>query len=602
MSRKAHTLKPTKGLDRPRNVIFFDTETTEEHVTEKKSKHRLKLGVAVYCRSRRDEYLLKQREISISSGADFWKELDRMIPPKSKYYLVAHNILFDLTVLDVFTLLPELGWKMVSFYSKGFTNIFRWKQGERTLIMMDNGNLFPGKLVKWGRLVGLEKGEPDFETVSDEELLSYCRNDVEIMIRSWRAWLSFLDHHDCGAFKLTIGSTAFNTWRHRFLDTLVWIHSDKSALELERKAYKGGRVEALFQGSVNHGQYYYLDVNNMYGYVLEFFAYPKAIQGVQEHTSLEILRRRLEKYAVIATVTLDTRENHYSYRVDGHLCYPLGEFETTLTTPELKLAMLDGSIMDIKAMAWYTQAQLFTEYVRYFYALRERYAKGDNGAYSEICKRLINHLYGKFGQHGFKQKVVGSCPTDKVLRETVYGENSMDRYWNMYIGGVVYKEWQEGESYHSFPAIAAHVTAYARLYIDKLRRKVTPGHVFYMDTDSLIVDEKGFHELSHLLHDTELGRLKVERESPWLVINAPKDYSMKGRQRIKGVSPKAVEVAPGVFDQTQWSRLFGMMHDGDLSGYTTKQVRKVQRRQIYSGVLRPSGWIDPFQVRAGELE
>ena len=596
MSRKEHTLKPTKGNDRPRNVIFFDTETYEEFISDTKTKHRLKLGVAVYCRSRRGEYLLEQREVRISSGAEFWKDLDKRIPPKSKYYLVAHNILFDLTVLDVFTLLPALGWKMASFYSKGFTNIFRWKQADRTLIMMDNGNLFPGKLAKWGKLLGLDNGEVDFETVSDEELADYCRNDVEIMIRSWRAWLGFLDQHDCGAFKLTIGSTAFNTWRHRFLDHKVWIHSNELALTLEREAYKGGRVEALFQGNTNHSSYYYLDVNNMYGYVLEFFPYPKAIQGAQDHCSLEILRRRLERYAVIAKVKVKVTENLYAYRLNGHLCYPLGEFETTLTTPELKLAMDNGWIESVSAIVWYTQAQLFTEYVRYFYALRERYVSEDNPAYSEICKRLINHLYGKFGQHGFKQKVVGSCPIDKVFRETVYGDNSMDRYWNMYIGGVVYKEWQEGESYHSFPAIAAHVTAYARLYLDKLRRKVTPGHVFYMDTDSLIVDETGFQELYHLLHDTELGRLKVEQQSPWLTINAPKDYSMEGRKRIKGVSPKAVEVAPGVYDQTQWARLFGMMHAGDLSGYTTHKVRKVQKRQIHSGVLRSSGWIDPYHL------
>ena len=101
MSRKEHTLKPTKGKDRPTNVIFFDTETYEEPITPTKTKHRLKLGVAVYCRSRRDEYLLEQREISIRSGAEFWADVDRMIRPKSKYYLVAHNILFDLTVLDV---------------------------------------------------------------------------------------------------------------------------------------------------------------------------------------------------------------------------------------------------------------------------------------------------------------------------------------------------------------------------------------------------------------------------------------------------------------------------------------------------------------------
>jgi len=596
LTRKAHQLITTSGALRPSRAIFFDTETSKSVVSDKLYHHKLKLGVALHCRTVGKTYLKPTIEARIDNAQDFWRKATKWTSPKSKTYLIAHNLIFDLVVLDAFNILPALGWELVSFYEKGMVSIFRFKLGDRTLIGLDNGNLFRGALDRWGKLVGRPKIEIDFETCTDQELYDYCRNDVLIMVDSWVLWLDFLDRHKCGSFKVTVASTAFNTWRHRFLPSRVFIHDHKAATDLERASYKGGRTEALYQGSRDNGPFYYVDVNSMYGYVLQKHSYPSAFLGYQEQSSKEILKRRLAKYAVVADVTVEVDANYFPLKRDGHTFYPLGQFDTVLTTGELQLAQDQGWIREVRAMAWYAQQPLFEDYINYFYALRLKYAEEDNPGFKEICKYLIMSLYGKFGQMALDQELIGECDPKEVGSETVYDKGDSLPYRHIFLAGKVFRETRQGESFHSFPAIAAHVTAYARLYMGELLFSLPKHHVFYMDTDSFIVDQTGLSKIEALLDDTVLGKLKIEHESPWLTINAPKDYAMLEVTKTKGISKSAIQLSANRYRQEQWVRLAGMLALGDVSSYLVRTVDKEQRRIIHSGEVLRSGWVKPFML------
>jgi hypothetical protein len=164
------------------------------------------------------------------------------------------------------------------------------------------------------------------------------------------------------------------------------------------------------------------------------------------------------------------------------------------------------------------------------------------------------------------------------------------------LAGKVFRESRQGESFHSFPAIAAHVTAYARLYMGELLFSLPRHHVFYMDTDSFIVDQTGLSKIEALLDDTVLGKLKIEHESPWLTINAPKDYAMLEATKTKGISKNAEQLSANRYRQEQWVRLAGMLALGDVSSYLVRTVDKEQRRIIYSGEVLRSGWVRPFTL------
>ncbi len=596
MTRIAHKLEPTVGMGRPRRIVFFDTETKWEAGINGRTIHTLRLGVAKYCTLEAGGQLRENDRYVFTRTGDFISWLDSICKKKSTTYLVAHNLVFDLSVCGVFKQLNLIGWKLNNFYSKGMTSIFHWKDGERRLKGLDNGNFFRGKLEYWGKLLGFGKLPISFEQAKDHELETYCERDVDIMVRLWTIWLSFLDDHDCGSFKPTVSSTAFNTWRHRFMTETVHIHTDEDALRLERQSYKGGRTECLWVGERNDGPFYYLDVNNMYGYILATESFPAGLYNYSDKIDLYTLAYKLARYAMVADVTIDVTEPWFPYKVDKHTCYPIGRFRTTLTTPELKLCIDRGWMVEVHSAAWYREERLFSDYVITFNKLRREYEHQGEAGFAKICKLLVNGLYGKFGQRSIKIEPIGECDPSIVKREKVYDEVNDEIFDQVYLAGFIYRERKEGESFHSFPAIAAHVTAYARLNLYSLANSIPKHHIFYMDTDSLVVDKTGYEVLEGEIIPGKLGALKIEQTSPWLKIHAPKDYSMEGRFKLKGISPKAERLSEGVYKQTHWLKLAGLIQEGITEGYITKEVTKHQLRVIHSGVVLPSGWVQPFHL------
>ena len=596
MTKRSHMLDPTTSMKRPNRVIFFDTETRQDPPVDHVTKHHLKVGVAKYCVRNEEGSLIVKKELEFYTPDEFWTWVDRRCKKRSTTYLVAHNMTFDLAVVNAFSEFPRHGWDLGSFYSKGMVSIFRWKEQGRRLNGLDNSNFFAGKLDEWGKRLGYPKLDIDFDNCTDDELLTYCHRDVDIMVKLWQMWLDFLDVNRCGAFKPTVSSTAFNTWRHRFMPDTVHIHTDELATHLERSAYKGGRTECLWTGHRDDGPFYYMDVNNMYGYVLANCEFPSGLWNSIPKADPYQLAYKLERHAVIAQVRIDINEPWFPYRLGAHTCYPIGEFWTTLTTPELKLVIDRGWLRDVGAMSWYRSAPLFADYVNEFTDLRHRYDADDNKGFSKICKLLVNGLYGKFGQRGMKQEIIGECPPDKMGRETVYDEEHAILFDQVYLAGKIFKESRQGEAFHSFAAIAAHVTAEARINLFTLAQKVPKGHVFYMDTDSLVVDEQGYMALADLMDPIHIGKLKVEVTSPWLEINAPKDYKMEGRSKTKGIKYNAELMPDGSYKQTHWIKLNGLIKDGMTEGYTTREVIKTQKRIIHSGRVWNFGWIDPLRL------
>jgi len=594
--QKPHVLTSTNRRPFPQVFYFLDTETILTDIGHKTKVHTLKMGICQ--RHERDgEYGLVQKdEIAIRKQGDFMALISEYEKHKSHSYVIAHNVVYDATILDLFREFPKHGYKLSSIYSKGQVCIIRWAKGDIKITMLDNGNIFSGTLEKWGKIFDIQKIVIDFDTCTDTELQAYCRRDVEIMIKSWRTWMQFIYENNCGGFRETIGSTAFNTWRHKHLNGDVYVHKDEKVLELERNGYHGGRVEAFHQGMLWTDDYYYLDINNMYGYIMYNSKMPVGLQGHTSKLGIKRLISILDRYAVMARVTINTDQPVYIFKVNGHAAYPLGRFETVLTTNELLYALENGHLEHVHEFAWYRQDDIFSSFIDEFYNLRMTYRNEHNTGFEAICKLIINSLYGKFGQTGITQTIIGSCPYDEIWNMPQLHAQTGQRSTQTALGGSVYETSQDGESYHAMPAIAAHVTANARLYLWSLMQKAGRENVYYCDTDSLIVNRMGYYNLERMIDENKLGMLKVETQSPWLIVNAPKDYEMEGRKKIKGIRNNAIDMGDGKFMQEQWVKLAGLIRQGFASGYTSKEITKQQQRIIYSGVVTETGRIEPFHL------
>lgn len=616
--RPYHILAGNKGNPRPQNVIFFDTETQPIAISDKEDKQVLRLGWACFFRPEEAGKRRKPQWKHFTTSEQFWDFVTSHCHDHRKLYLVAHNVAFDFRIVGGFAYMKENGWTEKFVYDKGLTTIARFKRSKQTIEVLSTTNLFPMSLKELGDMVDLEKVGVDFKKATDVELSAYCYRDVEILVRAWQLWIDFLDEHDLGTFRSTISSQAFGAYRHRFMHTPIAIHSNVEVCALEREAYRGGRTECFKVGGFPKGDYYYLDVNGMYAFQMLMHDFPHKLLGHKLDFPVRALRNKLRNFSCIARVVVNVSEPAFVVKHDNRNVYPTGRFEVVLTTPDLKYAFSLNAVEEVKELSWYSQAPIFRSYAQYFTALRQRYELSGNKPFRGIAKLYVNALYGKFGQTGLETKKPTQAKQQEwsakslvlwLLRIVLKKEpqrtdldlgtfNCVTGRWERPPGfkRLTTRPITPTESYNSFPAIAAHVTAYARLYLWQLIRKAGRLNVFYCDTDSLIVNEQGYERVQELIHPTKLGSLKVEKRGINLTIYAPKDYVIANRVRQKGIRKNAIQVGKATYRQDQFLGLAGAIRTGDPDLVTIKKVTKTLRRQIKTGIVQEDGWVIPFRL------
>ena len=190
----------------------------------------------------------------------------------------------------------------------------------------------------------------------------------------------------------------------------------------------------------------------------------------------------------------------------------------------------------------------FTKYVDTLYDMK---ANSTDTTLKNLSKLLLNSLIGKYGMKPVqpitkiidKEKVGDILLTRKVTQEVDITKNET---LLCYLPGPdkdVIEEFEvetnkvlnlgeySGVDKHTFIKnisipIAAAVTAYARIFISKVKLTILEnnGKIYYSDTDSIITDI----ELDKSIVDPiEIGKFKLEYELDSAVIPSPKVYCLK---------------------------------------------------------------------------
>ena len=207
---------------------------------------------------------------------------------------------------------------------------------------------------------------------------------------------------------------------------------------------------------------------------------------------------------------------------------------------------------------------------------------------------MLNSLYGKFGQKAEVWKKIGECPQEPDRVELCFKVGLVRVRQIRYLLGEIFELEGYEESYNSFPAIPAHVSAYARLHLWSLMKQAGKGNYFYCDTDSLIINEVGLCNLKMQINSLRLGSLKVVSSTTKIVIRGLKDYSTETKQVVKGIRKNAVEVSEGIYEQEQWPSFKGLLRSGETDTYTIKTVTKVLHRKYTKGKVKSDGLIVPL--------
>lgn len=623
IARIPHKLKANRQSTYPKQIIFLDTETKPVNIDKETVEHRLKLGVYCYYQERGNKRTAHEDYYNFTSVSQFWDSMLSHATSNRRIVIIAHNLDFDFLVVNGLSELKSRHYYAQNLIISGNVDIWSFVQYKhppdsqawydhvkktgkkprvvKTLLFLDFMNYFKTSLKMIGENIGLKKMDIDFTACSSEELRVYCHNDVKIMVKAWIKWVDFLDRHKLGVWGKTLPSQAFNAFRHRFMSHDIYIHSNEPVLQLERRAYHGGRTECFQLGKYDQGPYYLLDVNSLYPSVMQYRKYPTALISTSTYGTLQDIEQDINDCAMIADVLVESYRSVFPYRYEGRLIFPTGRFRTTLTTPELRQALDHREVKAVGYIATYEHQYIFAEYIDFFYRKRLSYKAVKDKSYDYITKLLMNALYGKFGQAIDRFTTIGLDPKHDL--EFWSDWDAEDQEWLTFkkINGKVEVRTGREESYNSFPAIAAHVTAYARCLLHQLLQCVPRYSLFYCDTDSLIVDRRGYEAVKQFCHKTMIGALHLEKQSEAIEINSVKDYVFASTRKIKGVRKNAVQIDIDTFSQWQQVSLRSVIKTGGADTCRWKEVKKQLTGKYTKGIVYPDGLVLPFHFCESRL-
>lgn len=609
-------LPPLSGQTLPTHLFFYDTETYVTQNDNDTVSFDFRLGIVIYVKINKQCEVIKRDVHEIKDGTDFINFIYSKLSSKQKAYVYAHNQGFDLRVLDLFKLSYRMGFKSSVPIWQQMLFIWDMKRDKRTISFIDTANLGVQTVDKLGKDMGLYKGDVDFDNVTDDSLLEYCVRDVEILETFVLSYIRFIQSNNLGSLKTTIASQALTTFRTKFYKEDLWIHNSYGAIKLARDAYFGGRTECFKIGVQPEDNYYYTDINSMYPYSMVDMELPAKMEQIIRNPTEDDLLDYIDDYYCIADVTLETDKNYYPYRVDttgtkyntlhnphnedyptfktSKLIFPIGVFRTSLHHAELLKALDYAHIIKVHRLVIYEKGLPFNEYVKFFYDAKVKATKENNVTWRYVSKLFLNSLYGKFAQIKIQREKV-----EEPFMGNIYRRNNTDlvndiRYATIHWYGSQVNEYRKGETSFSMPEISGAITSYARMHLLDFMELANMENVYYMDTDSLILNQKGYDNLSHILDDHKLGSLSLEKTANNLTIFGNKDYVFGEDVRMKGVPRNYNDLGENRFEYLQFMGFTTFVNSGGMLGMLGKKTIKTRKSSYDKGNIEDNGDVTPF--------
>jgi DNA polymerase type B, organellar and viral len=593
--RRAHILRDNKASDYPQQCIWFDTETDFVTMDDTAFYHKLKFGHAVYMRKHRNGVWTDEDWKKFTTRADFWDWVQSKARKQTKLYLFCHNTSFDLPVLDVFNELPRIGFILRSAIIDAPPTILRFRRDSECIMILDTLNIWRMPLKFLGEEIGLAKLDMPEDNDLGVTWDTYGKRDVEIIRDACIRWWQFLEDNDYGSFAPTLAGQAMHVFRHKYMRHQIFIDDNANALALTRDGYHGARCECFRIGKFK-GNFSLLDVNSMYPSVMANREYPYHLLTTTRYASVNDIRIWLKSYCLTARVILRTSKPFAAVKNGLKLLFPIGEFECVLQTPEIIYALEYAEILKVIEIALYDKAYLFTVMMNDLYLKRLESKRAGNRVDAFLYRKLINSFYGKWGQSGGKWHEKENIDDLTAKHWIEYDAVTNRIIKHRQLGGLVQEQDTDAESRDSFPAIAGHITAYARMELQRFIELAGVDHLFYCDTDSVLVDEIGARNLAFEIHPELMGKLSLKGQWQEIEIWGAKDYRFGERQKTKGVRHDAIWLDDHNVTQCKWSGLRGIVSSGIVDKPITRTIRKHLARSYDKGTVLDDGSVLPLQM------
>jgi hypothetical protein len=592
--RHVHILRKNEKTEIPSRALFVVLSVRLTRNRNKTTTYALEKGLVLawYTPGRRFAGVVARH--SFTTAKQFAAICDAFARERTRSYIVVEHDAQALALLDVFNGFLAAGYTCTLAVIDTPPTLASWRKEKQTLYLFGVSNIWPTLSSNISHAMNATpwpSGSREQPFVLDDDQMRERADRISTHLRSW--W-QFLAKEDLGNFRATAASQAMGTFRHKYMDHQILVDCNHDALRLARSAYSGGRTECFFIGRVK-GDYYLLDINSMYAAVMRDMRVPVRLRGYTEHATVDYLRDRLRNHVVVARVRVRTSVPVFGVREGISLRFPTGTFDACLAESELQWALDHGALLEVRAMAHYQPAPAFRRFVVDSWQRRRDALSQGDGTTAEGYKLLMASFYGKWGQGGGVWEKVSDVDNNTVRQwSEVSYEDGVVTEWRQF-GGILQRLCIEGESAASVPAIAATVTANARMLLWSYIAKAGVENVLYVDTDSLLVNRIGFDRLTPSIAVAQLGGLRLDGRFSDIHIRTCKSYRFDNRQRSAGTRRDAVLDSSGTLVQDQLRGFASLVRDGDISQLHATRVSKRFSHVYDKGVVGTDGRVTPFR-------
>lgn len=548
---QAHYVAHNKVTRIPRAHIYLDSEA---HVTPTRTGElqTFRLAVTAYDRKTHGGNEWRQREWAEHRDIEsVWRWVDDHAQRRSRTTLVAHNLAYDLRITNAFANLPTYGWTLRGIRLADRQAWATWKNGDRTLAMVDTMSWVAQGLERIGELCEIPKLPLPSWDDTDDAWFARCRRDVEILASMWRRIVEWLSADDLGNFKPTGAGQAWAAYRHRFQGGRLFVHDNDDARAAERASVYAGRCEAWRHGVVTGGPFQEWDFDNAYARIGATHNVPIKLVGEirgwspTDHGP----RGKTATYLVQATVTTDTPT--LPTRTPHGICWPVGTFTGAWWATELRNAMDYGARVQCERVWLYRTAPALRDFCEW---VLDAIAP-TNTATDPIVRAVLKHwgraLIGRTAAQWSRMETVGRSSSSDVTFGPCNDTRTNTRYDLMQLGHQLIRFTDRKENPDAMVSIMAFVMAQARVNLWRAMNTAGLDNVLYVDTDSLWTNSAGSARLGYV----PMPNLRVKKEARSLEIFGPRQLEPNGQLVAAGVPRGSVRVDGRTFEGEVWQGL-----------------------------------------------
>jgi hypothetical protein len=492
---RSHYLHRNEVTRSPHHVAFFDTEFPADPARKGEGQpfrcaciyHWWRHGLGPKAEPEGHLWTVSRTEL-----ADW---VEHQARGNHALWLWAHNAAVDLQASGLLEILLERGWE---FGREGVSNPGLWchlTKGRHVLRICDLFTWLPTSEQRMGELMELPKTRMPAAGADLADWYSYCWRDVEIGVEALRRLLAWWDVEALGVWTDTGTGCGWNALRHMIGDSHVWIEQEPAARAFERSAIYSGRRDVYRVGDLGAHELVDLDLERAFTSVVEHFRLPAGRGRRFAELAMDSDWLDVATVGVIAECRLRTPSPRYPLRTSRGVIHPVGDFVTTLASPEIVEARRRGELLSIGAGIAYRLTPWAQPYARWLNQLLEQPEGQVDPIVRLMLKQWSRAVWGRTASRVGGRTEWSEGPDARLTIEQTRDPSTMDRVTIMSWNYRTRWTWQDQDADDSFPAVLAFIQSHVRVLVGRLVDAIGEDAVVQIASDGVLVEPWRLAEL-----------------------------------------------------------------------------------------------------------